>query len=389
MTTYNFLLDIALILIFTKTMGIVTRKFNMPQVVGALIGGILLGPSVLGIVDDSELLHHLAEIGVILLMFIAGMETDINGLIKNGKASLIIAFLGVITPIGGGILLSSFSDVVGDGWVEWVFIGIVLSATSVSITVATLKELGKLNTKISDTLLGAAIIDDIIGIIALAVISGFSTMSADKSGLQAAALTILKVILFCAFAIVMWLVFSKVFSKWFAETEKGLQRYAIIAIATCFVFSVAAEYLFGVANIIGAFLAGLIFSDNSKNSYILEKCDTLSYLFFAPIFFASIGLKVSLQAITAPVLLFSALLTIVAIATKLIGCGLGAKISGFSTRESLSIGAGMISRGEVALIVASKGIELGLASAVILPPVILMVLVTTILAPLLIKRSFA
>lgn len=388
MTTYNLLLDIALILIFTKTMGIVIRKFNIPQVVGALIGGILLGPSVLGIVDDSEFLHHLAEIGVILLMFIAGMETDINSLVKNGKASLIIAFLGVIVPVGGGTLLSSFSGVVGNHWVEWVFVGIILSATSVSITVATLKEMGKLNTKISDTLLGAAIIDDIIGIIALAAISGFSKMSADKGGLETVALTTFKIFLFCAFAIIMWFVFSKFFSKWFAETEKGLQRYAIISITTCFLFSFAAEYLFGVANIIGAFLAGLIFSDNSKNSYILDKCDVLSYLFFAPIFFASIGLKVNLQSINAPVLLFSVLLTVVAIATKLIGCGLGAKIGGFTTRESLSIGAGMVSRGEVALIVASKGIALGIVGTSILPPVILMVLLTTILAPLLIKRSF-
>lgn len=369
-------------------MGIITRKFNIPQVVGALIGGILLGPSVLGLVDDAELLHHLAEIGVILLMFIAGMETDIRGLVKNGKASLIIAFLGVIVPIGGGILLSMFSSVVGTQWVEWVFIGIVLSATSVSITVATLKEMGKLNTKISDTLLGAAIIDDIIGIIALASISGFSNMSSDKNGLQVVALTTLKVALFCVFAVVMWLIFSKFFSKWFSETEKGLQRYAIIAITACFLFSFAAEYLFGVANIIGAFLAGLIFSNNSKNSYILDKCDVLSSLFFAPIFFASIGLKVNLQAIDGPMLLFSVVLTVVAVVTKLVGCGLGAKISGFSTKESLSIGAGMVSRGEVALIVASKGIELGISSTSILPAVILMVLVTTILAPLLIKRSF-
>ncbi|MGL6198982.1 MAG: cation:proton antiporter [Lachnospiraceae bacterium] len=388
MTTYKFLLDIALILLFTKALGIATRNFHIPQVVGALIGGVVLGPAIMGLVEESDIIRYLSEIGVILLMFIAGMETDIKGLIRNGKSSFIIAVIGVIIPIYGGMQLGHISSAVGDRWLDKVFIGIVLSATSVSITVATLKEMGKLNTKISDTLLGAAIIDDIIGIIALAAVSGFSNLSGGENDANAVWITILNVVLFCAFAVIMWVVFSNIFSKWFAETEDGLQRYAIIATAVCFLFSFAAEYLFGVANIIGAFLAGLIFSDNSKNSYILRKCDILSYMFFAPMFFAGIGLKVNLQSMDGSILLFAVLLTVVAIITKLIGCGAGAKICGFDTKESLIIGSGMVSRGEVALIVANKGIEMGFAGTTVLPAVILMVLATTIVAPILIKQFY-
>lgn len=387
MSTYKFLLDIALILLFTKALGLITRKCNMPQVVGALLGGVVLGPAALGIVDDSELLGHLSEIGVILLMLIAGMETDIKGLFRNGKASVLIAVLGVAVPVAGGIILSHFSNAVGSGWLEKVFVGIVLAATSVSITVATLKEMGQLNTKVSDTLLGAAILDDIIGIIALAGISGVSTAGQEGDS-GTVWITLIKIALFCAFASVMWVVFSRFFSEWFAETEKGLQRYAIIAIVVCFLLSFASEYLFGVANIIGAFLAGLIFSDNSKSKYILEKSETLSTLFFAPIFFAGIGLKVDVQLINGSIILFALLLTMTAILTKLIGCGIGAKISGFSNRESLVIGSGMVSRGEVALIIAKKGIEMGAASTALLSPVILMVLVTTIVAPILLKLTF-
>lgn len=315
MSTYKFLLDIALILAFTKAFGILTRKFNIPQVVGALIAGIVLGPALLGVVSDTDFLHHLSEIGVILLMFIAGMETDIKGLVRNGKASLIVAALGVLIPLAGGMILGHFSNAAGDQWIEKIFIGLVLSATSVSVTVATLKEMGKLNTQISDTILGAAIIDDIIGVVALAVISGVKNAPGSESNTSIIWITTLQVALFCGFAVVMWVVFSRVFSKWFAETEKGLQRYAVIATVVCFLLSFAAEYLFGVANIIGAFLAGLIFSDNSKNTYIKGKCETLSDFFFAPIFFVSVGLKVNFQSVNGNLVLFAVMLIVIALKT--------------------------------------------------------------------------
>lgn len=388
MSTNTYLLDIALILAFAKMFEILARKFKIPQVVGSLLAGVVLGPALLGFVGETEFLHHLSEIGVILLMFIAGMESDVKGLIRNWKASLAVAALGFVVPLAGGVILGHFSNVSGDGWIEKIFIGIVLSATSVSITVATLKEMGKLNTKVSDTLLGAAIIDDIIGIVALSVISGIKNASGGANSTSTIGITVLFVTLFCGFAVVMWIIFSKFFSNWFAETEKGLQRYAIIATAICFLLSFAAEYVFGVANIIGAFLAGLIFSENSKNAYIREKSETLSSLFFGPIFFTSVGLKVNFQYLNVEIVLFAILLTVIAIASKIIGCGVGAKISGFNTKESLIIGSGMVSRGEVALIVTSKGIEMGIATTAIVSPIVLMVLITTIVAPILIKRFY-
>ncbi|MFV0440621.1 MAG: cation:proton antiporter [Lachnospirales bacterium] len=388
MSTHKFLLDIALILGFSKMFEILTRKFKVPQVVGALLAGVVLGPALLGFVRETDFLYHLSEIGVILLMFLAGMESDVKGLICNWKASLLVAILGFIVPLGGGLILCHYTGVFDEGLIEKVFIGLVLSATSVSVTVATLKEMGKLNTKVSDTLLGAAIIDDIIGIVALSIISGLKDTSGVSNSGNTIWITILFVTLFCVFAVVMWVVFSKFFSDWFAETEKGLQRYAVIATVVCFLLSFAAEYLFGVANIIGAFLAGLIFSDNSKNAYIQEKSETLSNLFFAPIFFTSVGLKVDFQYLNSSIVLFAIALTVIAIASKIIGCGIGAKISGFNTKDSLIIGSGMVSRGEVALIVANKGIEMGIVTAEIVSPIVLMVLITTIIAPILIKRLY-
>lgn len=384
METYSFLLDISLILIFTKLFGVFTKKLHMPQIVGALLGGLILGPSLLGLVHETMLLGQLAEIGVILLMFIAGMETNIKSLFKNGKASIIIAILGIVIPLAGGAVVSYFSKSVGENLLENIFIGVVLSATSVSITVQTLKEMGKLNTKVSDTILGAAILDDILGIVILAFISGLSNMGVNQSspGLW---ITIIKIVLFFVFAAVMWYALSKWFKEWFSETEKGLRRYAVAALATCFILSFLSEHFFGVANIIGAFLAGLIFSDNQKNHYIMRRSETMSYMFFAPIFFASVGLKADIAGINSNVLMFALVLTIVAIVTKLIGCGIAAKACGFNNRDSVRIGAGMVSRGEVALIIANKGIVLGLAGAAILSPIIIMVVITTVITPILLK----
>jgi len=387
--SYRYLLDIALILISTKLFGLFTRKLHMPQVVGALIAGVVLGPAVLNILQETSFIQQTAELGVIILMFTAGLETDIVELKKAGKASFVIALIGVIVPFIGGYLVAKFFPLGGAGdsgtnvFLQNVFIGVVLTATSVSISVETLKELGRLNTRAGNAILGAALIDDILGIIALTVVSSF----ADKS---ISIFTVLfKIVLFFIFIGVVGFIAYKLFVIWFKRYDKDLRRFVIVAFAFCLILAYLSERLFGVADITGAYFAGLIICNTQRTKYITSRFETLSYLLLSPIFFASIGIMVELPQMSAAIVLFSVALLIVAIITKIVGCGAGAKICGYSNSESLQIGVGMISRGEVALIVASKGSALGLMSTVYFGPTIIDVIITTIITPILLKFVFS
>ena len=389
MMSYHFLLDIALILISTKLLGLLTRKLHMPQVVGALLAGVLLGTAVFGVITESSFIKQVAELGVIVLMFSAGLETDIKELKKAGKASFVIALLGVIIPLIGGYLVARFftlegqSDVTASAFLQNVFIGVVLTATSVSITVETLKELGKLNTKAGNAILGAALIDDILGIIALTVISSFNDESVSVLWV------LLKILLFFVFIIVVAFVFSRLFKLWFNKHDKDLRRFVVVAFSFCLLLSYAAEHFFGVADITGAYFAGLIICNTQRTHYLANRFNTLSYMLLSPVFFASIGISMVLPPMNATIVIFSLTLLIVAILTKVVGCGLGAKACGFSKDESLQIGVGMVSRGEVALIVASKGSALGLMSSLYFGPMIVVVIITTIITPILLKIVFS
>ncbi|MCI8308579.1 MAG: cation:proton antiporter [Lachnospiraceae bacterium] len=380
MESYQFILDVAVILIFTKTLGLISKKFNMPQVVGALLAGLILGPAFLGVIKDADFIKSVAEIGVIILMFCAGLETDINGLKKCGKASFVIAMCGVLVPLAGGFAIAYLmtdSSIIQD-----VFLGVILTATSVSITVETLRELGKLKSKTANAILGAAIIDDILGIIGLTII----TSMADKS--VNIGMVMLKIVGFFVFVagagVCAYLIYNK-FKDKFVEKR---HRYSILALAACLLMSYCAEYFFGVADITGAFFAGLIIASTERTSYIGSKFDVLSYLFFSPMFFASIGLQVELPKMSAAIIIFSILLTIVAMLTKVVGCGVGALACGYNMKRSLRIGIGMISRGEVALIVADKGAKVGLIDQDLMGPVVIVVIATTIITPLLLKLSY-
>lgn len=390
MDTYHFLFDLAVILISTKLLGLVTRKFHMPQVVGALLAGLLLGPAMFNVIGGTEYIHDTAEIGVIVLMFCAGMETDIGELKKSGKASFVIALIGVIVPLIGGYFVASYfnrpgmieSDASGSIFLQNIFIGIILTATSVSITVETLKELGKLKTRSGNAILGAAIIDDILGIIALTVI----TSMADQS--VSIVMVLLKMLGFFVFAGAAGVLFYYFYKKWSERSEKGMHRHTIVAFVFCLFLSYIAEAGFGVADITGAFIAGLIISSTQKSQYLASKFDVLSYLYLSPIFFASIGLKVNLPNMNGTIIAFAAALVLVAILTKIVGCGLGAKLCHYQNYQCVRIGVGMISRGEVALIVASKGSELGLMGTDFLGPVVIVVVITTIITPVLLKLVF-
>lgn len=379
---YSYLLYIAIILVATKFLGLVTRKFRMPQVVGALIAGVILGPAVLNIVKDTDLISSLAEIGVIVLMFCAGLETDIRELKKTGAASFVIALIGVILPLIGGFGVAYFNNTDSKLLLHDVFIGIILTATSVSITVETLKELGKLNSRAGNAILGAAVIDDILGIIGLTIVMSMADSSVNVL------VVLLKILAFFVFAIIACCLFHIVYVKWTERTEKDLRRYAITAFAFCLILSFCAEYFFEVADITGAYVAGLAIAKTPKSIYVTKRFDTMSYLLLSPIFFASIGLKVSFSGMTLGIWVFAVILTIVAILTKIIGCGLGAKIFRFTNKECIQIGVGMISRGEVALIVANKGEKLGLMPPEYFGPIVLTVIVTTIITPVLLKIVF-
>lgn len=384
--SYHYLLDLAIILLSTKLMGIMVKKFCMPQVVGALLAGLLIGPACLNMIHETEYIKQMAELGVIALMFVAGLETDMSEMKKTGKASILVALLGVLVPLLGGFLTAhclKVEAVPGTPiFLQNLFIGVILTATSVSITVETLKEMGKLSTAAGNTILGAALIDDILGIIALTLITSLADTSINIG------IVLGKVVLFFAFAGVVGFVFYRLFRRWTMRDDEDRRRYVIAAFAFCLIMAYTAEEVFGVADITGAFIAGLIISNTIKRDYIGHRFDTMSYLLLSPIFFASIGLVVEIETLSTSLLIFALVLTVVAVLTKVVGCGLGARCCGFSMKESLQIGTGMISRGEVALIVASKGAALNLLSPHLFGPIVIMVVATTIITPILLKLVF-
>lgn len=379
---YSFLIVIAVILLFTKLFGLASRRVHMPQVVGALAAGVILGPSVLGVVSETDFLLKVSELGVIFLMFTAGLETDIEELHKTGFSAFIIALIGVIVPMLGGAgcyLLFNPDLNAPQAVLKAAFVGVVLTATSVSITVETLREMGKLKSRIGTAILGAAIIDDILGIMALAVLSGFT-----DSG-SSVWLVLGKLVLYVLFILVVGFCVQWLFIR-ISRIWPNKHRVAIYGLAFCLVMSFVSEHFFGVADITGAYFAGLILCNIANvRDYVTKQMEVVSYLVFSPLFFASIGIKTEVSGMTGGLVLFALALCAVAVASKILGCGLGAKLTGFGGYDSFLIGLGMVSRGEVALIVAQKGSQAGLIDPELFPPVVLMVIVTTLITPILLR----
>ena len=380
MSDYRYLLDIALILLGTKAFGLFTRKLRMPAVVGALLAGIILGPAVLNWVQPSNLISSLSEIGVIVLMFGAGLETSITDLKKAGLKALVIAVLGVLVPLGLGYWIATFYNVGPEAWIGNLFLGVILTATSVGITVETLKEMGAMKTTSGNAILAAAVIDDVLGIIALTIVSGLADSSVNVG------IVLLKIVLFFIFAVIVGVLLHKVFAWWFDHDSRGgLQRYSIISFAFALIMAFVSEEFFGVADITGSFVAGLIISGTSQCAYVTKRIGTLSYLLISPVFFASIGLKLEPFNFSGSVLLLILLLCVIALLSKVVGCGLGALLCHYSKSQAIRIGCGMVSRGEVALIVANKGMALGIFPNFFVTPVLLCVVFTTIITPILLK----
>jgi Kef-type K+ transport system membrane component KefB len=386
MESYRIFLDLAIIMIFSKFFGLLARKLKAPQVVGEIVAGLIIGPSVLGLVQQSDFLSQMAEIGVILLMFSAGLETNLKDLMKTGVKAFLIACAGVFVPLVGGTLLYmgfyGAAPIGSEKFYSALFIGVIMTATSVSITVQSLREMGKLKGEVGTTILSAAIIDDVIGIIVLTFVVGFKNPDS-KPGM-----VVINTILFFVIAIVVGFILYKIF-KMVDFKYPHTRRIPILGLAICFIFAYVAEVYFGIADITGAYVAGIILCSLKDSEYIAEKMDTNSYMLFGPVFFASIGLKTSIDNVTGEIVLFAIAFVIVALICKIIGCGLMARACGFKGNDALKIGVGMMTRGEVALIVSQKGLSVGMLSPVYFTAVILLIIVSSIATPIVLKVLYS
>lgn len=389
--------NLAIILISAKLLGLVAKKLKAPQVVGQILAGLLIGQAVLGWVEADSFIKTMAEIGVVLLMFSAGLETNLKDLLKTGPVALCIALAGVFVPMGGGYLMYTIycginPDAAAGGNVmnQALFIGTIMTATSVSITVQALRELGHLKSKIGTTIVSAAIIDDILGIIVLTVVIGM------EGGNDASAPTIsgspiadvfIKTGLFIVFSFgvgfLMYFLFKFLDKKFYHQ-----RRIPIFGLVLCFLMAYCAETFFGIADITGAYVAGIILCNLRDAEYIAGKMDISSYMLFGPVFFASIGLNITFDGFTVDLLWFSLAFVVVALLGKIIGCGLVAKAFRNSWKDSLRIGVGMMTRGEVALIVANKGLAVGLVEQRYFLAVILLIIVSSVSVPILLKLLF-
>ncbi len=384
MEPYEVFRDLAIIIVAAKLCGIVARKLKAPQVVGMIVAGLLIGPSVLGWVRQTDFLADMAEIGVILLMFSAGLETDLKELLKTGPIAFLIACAGVFVPlVMGALLYKVFWSAQGtEEFYKAIFTGCIMTATSVSITVQSLKEMGHLQSHVGTTILSAAIIDDVIGIIVLTFVIGFKSPSSSPSKV------VINTILFFVLAAVLGIIFYKLF-KYVDNRYPHTRRIPIAGLAFCLFLAYAAEKYFGIADITGAYVAGIILCSIRDSKYIDEKIDINSYMFFGPVFFASIGLKTNIDGIDSSLVLFSIAFIIVALISKVIGCGLMSRLCGFKGYDCLKIGVGMMTRGEVALIVSQKGLSVGLMSSQFFTAVILLIIVSSVLVPILLKLLYA
>ena len=383
---YENLKDLAIIIAVAELFALLSRKIKLPQVVGQIIAGLLIGPCVLGWVHNTEYVKIFAEVGVVLIMFSAGLETDLKTLLKTGPIAILIAIMGVAVPLVLGTVVTmifrGWSAVGTPEFYKALFIGVIMTATSVSITVQTLKEMGKLQTELGTTIVSAAIIDDVIGIVVLTVVLGMA--KGDNSGVGS---ILLKTGLFFILAVGIGFLLYKLYS-FLDKRYPHRRRIVIISIVLCFALAYVAEHFFGIAEITGAFVAGVILCNIQDSSYVDRRVNITSYLFFAPIFFASIGLKTDLTGITWGLMAFAGAFVVVALVSKIIGCGFAGKVTGHTWKESVVIGIGMMTRGEVALIIAQKGIDAGIISAEEFTPVILLIIFSSVLTPIFLKLAF-
>ena len=386
MDTIQILRDLVIIIVSAKLFGLIARRLHAPQVAGEIIAGLIIGPTLFDLVEAGDFLSGMAEIGVILLMFSAGLETDIDKLKKSGVKATILACTGVAVPLAlGAILYMSFYGFAAPGSTEFLralFIGSILTATSVSITVQVLKELGKISTDVGTTIMSAAIIDDVIGIVVLTAVLGLKDPSANL--ITVVIKTVAFFVLSFVVGIAIFKIMKKVEIKW-----PHTRRIPILGLALAFAMSYVADKYFGVADITGAYVAGIILSSLDNSEYIDRKMDINSYMIFGPVFFASVGLQTNLKTVDMTILAFSAAFVIAGLLGKVVGCGLVAKLLKYNTSDALKIGVGMMTRGEVALIVAQRGLKAEIIDSRYFTAVILLIILSSILTPIILKAIYA
>ncbi|OJE48801.1 sodium:proton antiporter [Bacillus proteolyticus] len=374
---FEFFFQIALILLSTKLAGDLSVRLGQPSVLGKLIVGIVIGPAVLGWIENSELLTQLSNVGVILLMFMAGLETDLEELNANRNSSLAVALGGIILPFVGGYVSGL---VMGMEQGNAVFLGLLLCATSVSISVQTLRDLGKMKTRESTTMLGAAVFDDILVVILLAFAMSF--LGTDDVNLTMVILK--KVVFFASIILIGWKGVPAIM-RWLSPLRVS-ESIVSAALIICFSFAYFGELL-GIAGIIGAFAAGIAISQTNYKHEVEKKVEPIAYAMFVPVFFVSIGMNITFDGIGNQIWFILAL-TVIAVLTKLIGCGFGARMTGFDAKCSAIIGAGMVSRGEVALIIAGTGLSSGLLAQDYFTAIVIVVILTTMITPPMLKYTF-
>ncbi|MES5947278.1 monovalent cation:proton antiporter-2 (CPA2) family protein [Bacillus cereus group sp. MG6] len=374
---FEFFFQIALILLSTKLAGDLSVRLGQPSVLGKLIVGIVIGPAVFGWIENSELLTQLSNVGVILLMFMAGLETDLEELNANRNSSLAVALGGIILPFVGGYISGL---VMGMEQGNAVFLGLLLCATSVSISVQTLRDLGKMKTRESTTMLGAAVFDDILVVILLAFAMSF--LGTDDVNLTMVILK--KVVFFASIILIGWKGVPAIM-RWLSPLRVS-ESIVSAALIICFSFAYFGELL-GIAGIIGAFAAGIAISQTNYKHEVEKKVEPIAYAMFVPVFFVSIGMNITFDGIGNQIWFILAL-TVIAVFTKLIGCGFGARMTGFDAKSSAIIGAGMVSRGEVALIIAGTGLSSGLLAQDYFTAIVIVVILTTMITPPMLKYTF-
>jgi Kef-type K+ transport system membrane component KefB len=387
----NFILAIVIVILAAKTGGYISNRLGQPSVLGELLAGLLMGPTVLDLLHSpifagaehlGESITLMAELGVVLLMLLAGLELDLSELLRAGKVSAVAGAAGVIVPLGLGVGVAMLFEA---GFAEALFVGLTLSATSVSISAQTLLELNVLRSRVGLALLGAAVFDDILVILILSI---SLVLVSDAGGLATIALTILRMVGYLVGASILGFLVLPRLIAWVSRLHISQGKLAFVIIV-CLLFSWAAEVLGGIAAITGAFMVGLFLGRTPFKEGIEEGISAMAYAFFVPIFFVNIGLEVNLRAISGSGWILAVVITVVAILSKIIGSGAGAKLAGFTNKESLQLGIGMVSRGEVGLIVAAFALSERLISQANFSIVVFMVIVATVVTPPLLRASFA
>ena len=394
----NILLDCGIILFATKAVGMITRKLGLPQVVGMILAGLLVGPALFvhtafpGLIhptaEEMNVLKSFSQIGVVFILFSSGLETDFREMKRSGIAATCIAFAGVAVPILFGTVVSLLfmgglhAAADHDKLMNALFIGCILSATSVGITVETLRELGKLNTRIGTTVLSAAIIDDVIGIVVLSILTGLS-------GGGSILVTLLRVAGFFFFTAIAGWILRRAF-RLLVRIYPHKRRTSIFAFAACFFFAYAAEKFFGIAAITGAYMAGLMLSGLGDTKFVDRKVIVSGYMFFTPMFFAYIGISADFSGFTLGSMWFVLGFVAAGIIGKIAGCGAVARCFRYNRRDSAAAGVGMIARGEVALAVYATGNILIAPEGGIDPLVatIFLIITSSILCPIGLKMVF-